>query len=148
MFNSTKIAALEKRAAEAEARAADAEAELAKLKAGVSDVSTVAAAAANEDEEDEPEMPEESDDKEQDASALVAGLSASVQKLTGRVSELETANASLDKSIDARVSATLAAMGIDPIARANGAADGTKEAPEKSNLKGAARLAAASKVKE
>lgn len=154
MFNSAKIEKLTNELSAALARAEAAESEIAKLKASIAETAGIAAKAAEDDEKPmDEEVEGEEDDKEEDmeseedaAKALVT-IRASVSTLAAKVTALETANAALDKSIEAKVSATLAAMGIDPISRAEGVADGTKDREASSTVKGVKRVAAASKVK-
>lgn len=156
MFNSSKIAALQTQVETEKARADAAEAELAKLKAGISTVAGVAAAASEDEpkpedaegDKDEPGAEDNEEDMEPEASAQLASLTANVTKLAARVKTLEAATANFEKSIDARVSSVLASMGIEPIARVAGAANGNQEAPEASTLTGVKRLAAASKVRK
>lgn len=166
MFHSAKLAKAEQDAKDALARAEAAETELAALKAQIADASAAAKKAAEdkketESEEDEEEIakkgkkaeegkgkPEgEEDEDEMEPEAHLASISANVAKLTARIGELEQAQAGMDKAIEAKVSATFAAMGIDPIARASGVADGTQDKQESGSLKGVKRLAAASTPK-
>ena len=148
MFNSAKIEKLTQEAAAAIARAEAAERELATLKASIDEVAGIAAAAAEvEGEGEDEEQAEGETEGEAEVADAAETISASVAILASRIESLETANAALDKSIEAKVSSTLAAMGIDPIARASAHVDGTVEREDLSKLKGAKRLAAASKVK-
>lgn len=154
MFHSAKLAKAEQDAKDALARAEAAENELAALKAQIADAAAQANKAAMPEDEDKPEgedykdKPEGSEDEdEMEPEAHLASISANVAKLTARISELEQAQAGMDKAIEAKVSATFAAMGIDPIARAPGGADGTKDGNNSASLKGVKRLAAASAPK-
>lgn len=154
MFHSAKLAKAEQDAKDALARAEAAETELAALKAQIADAAAQANQAAMPEDEDKPEgednkdKPEGSEDEdEMEPEAHLASISANVAKLTARIGELEQAQAGMDKAIEAKVSATFAAMGIDPIARAPGGADGTKDGNNAASLKGVKRLAAASAPK-
>lgn len=148
MFNSAKIEKLTQEAAAAVARAEAAETELAALKASIEQAAGIAAAAAAEGDEGEEVAEGDKEEETAESGDAVATISESVETLSARISSLETANAELDKSIEAKVSSTLAAMGIDPIARAAAHVDGTVEREDLSNLRGSKRLAAASKVKK
>lgn len=154
MFHSAKLAKAQQDAADAIARAETAENELAKLKAEIAATAAQAAAASMPEDEDKPEgeecedKPEVTEDgEEMEPEAHLASISASVATLTAKIGELEQAQAGMDKAIEAKVSATFAAMGIDPIARAPGGADGTKDGNNAASLKGVKRLAAASAPK-
>jgi uncharacterized protein (DUF3084 family) len=95
-----------------------------------------------EDEEDEKETSKKAkrakaeDDKEDEANAAIGKIAASITSLKGQISRLE-------KSIDARVSSTLASMGIEPIAR-----DPKAEDDDNSNLHGLQRASAGMRVAE
>lgn len=151
MFHSAKLAKAEQDAKDALARAEAAENELSALKAQIADAAAQANKAAMSEDEGAPEgedKPEGSEDEDQmEPEAHLASISASIANLTAKIGELEQAQAGMDKAIDAKVSATFAAMGIDPIARAPGGADGTKDKQESASLKGVKRLAAASAPK-
>lgn len=151
MFHSAKLAKAEQDAKDALARAEAAENELAALKAQIADAAAQANKAAMPEDEGAPEgedKPEGSEDEDQmEPEAHLASISASVATLTAKIGELEQAQAGMDKAIEAKVSATFAAMGIDPIARAPGGADGTKDGNNAASLKGVKRLAAASAPK-
>jgi chromosome segregation ATPase len=151
MFHSAKLAKAEQDAKDALARAEAAENELAALKAQIADAAAQANQAAMPEDEGAPkgeDKPEGSEDEDQmEPEAHLASISASVATLTAKIGELEQAQAGMDKAIEAKVSATFAAMGIDPIARAPGGADGTKDGNTAASLKGVKRLAAASAPK-
>ena len=154
MFHSAKLAKAQQDAADALARAEAAENELSRLKAEIADAAIQANKVAMPEDENKPEgeeyedKPEGSEDEdEMEPEVHLASISASVAKLNAKIGELEQAQAGMDKAIEAKVSATFAAMGIDPIARAAGVSDGTNDKPEAANLKGVKRLAAASSPK-
>jgi chromosome segregation ATPase len=164
MFNSTKISKLDAELKAALDENEKLKAQIAALESGVIDLAAKAAEDEDEDakkakrassekdedddmedEEDEKETSKkakgksrkaEYDEDEDEANAAIGKIAASITSLKGQISRLE-------KSIDARVSSTLASMGIEPIARDPKAKDN-----DNSTLSGLARASAGMRVAE
>jgi chromosome segregation ATPase len=170
MFNSTKISKLDDELKASQSENEKLKAKLAALESGIAQISAKAeggdddeeakkARKAKEEEDEEAKKArkakEEEDEKAKKAKGKKAksegdgegdedeDAKAALAKISGHIDQLTTKVSALEKSIDARVSSTLASMGIEPIARDPKAKD-----DDNSNLSGLARASAGMRVAE